>query len=674
MGKIQELSVQLANQIAAGEVVERPASVVKELLENAIDAGASVVEINIEEAGLKKIEIIDNGEGILSSDVEIAFKRHATSKIKNRDDLFRIATLGFRGEALPSIASVSKIKIETASADENVGTIVEFVGGKLVSRTTGQLRIGTKITVENLFFNTPARLKYVKSVQTEYSAIVDVITKIAFANPKIAITLNNNGKTFLKTPGNGNLLQLLANVYGLSVSKKMVEIKGSNLDFEIDGYVSLPEVTRSNRNFISILINGRYIKNYALNAAIVRGYGSKLMQNRFPIAVLNIKMDPILSDINVHPSKQEIRLSKEKELSDLIIKTISSALGELNLIPEAMRADAFKRVTIGKNAPAEQGRLDFDAQQSADESSPREGGRNKEISTMIFDTDFSNGAAIEKKNGGNNASLKFDLEKGFYNDSATIVTDSHVEELPAAVRRDENFEVKGDFKPATQEKLKDLSKFEMINEDPQKPEAHEVLHAREKVGFAQFDYIGQFHGTYLLAQNIDGLYIVDQHAAQERINYEKYRKEIGQVNNDQKVLLTPIILEYSPSELVKIRSQLDKFKNYGISIEEFDAKSLVIREVPVWLHNQDAESAIRDIIATIIEKNRFSIEEFLHELAVSMSCKRSIKANHNLTTVQATQLISDLNKCGNPFNCPHGRPVIISFTNDDIEKLFKRIV
>ncbi|EHV0132214.1 DNA mismatch repair endonuclease MutL, partial [Enterococcus faecalis] len=343
MGKIQELSEQLANQIAAGEVVERPASVVKELVENALDAGSTQIDIFIEEAGLKTIQIIDNGEGIAKEDVLNAFKRHATSKIHTRDDLFRIRSLGFRGEALPSIASVSEMIVETATAEEEEGSYVILKGGKVEENRPAALRKGTKMTVSNLFYNTPARLKYVKTIQTELANIGDIVNRLALSHPKVAFRLVHDGHKMMSTTGNGDLKQTIAGIYGISTAKKMLKIEGKDLDFTLTGYVSLPEVTRASRNYLSTIINGRYIKNFALNKAIVAGYGSKLMVGRFPIAVLEIEMDPLLVDVNVHPTKQEVRLSKEKDLMALIEQAIQEVLSQEQLIPNAADNLRFKK-------------------------------------------------------------------------------------------------------------------------------------------------------------------------------------------------------------------------------------------------------------------------------------------------------------------------------------------
>ncbi|GAA5423298.1 DNA mismatch repair protein MutL [Tetragenococcus halophilus subsp. halophilus] len=357
--KILELSERLTNQIAAGEVVERPASVVKELIENAIDANSTQINILLEEAGLKKIQVIDNGTGISPEDAESAFKRHATSKIHSRDDLFRIRTLGFRGEALPSIASVSEITFETATENASQGTYLYLKGGKIEENQPSVLRQGTKIIVENLFYNTPARLKYVKTLQTELAHIGDIVNRLALSHPNVAFHLVHEGNQMLSTSGNGDLKQTMAGIYGVQTAKKMREIQAEDLDFKIHGYVTLPEVTRATRNYLSTIVNGRYIKNFALNKAIVNGYGSKLMVGRFPIAVIEIEMDPLLVDVNVHPTKQEVRLSKEQELTTLLSKTINERLREENLIPNAAENLDFNK-KVSEQEKAQQLSMDFE--------------------------------------------------------------------------------------------------------------------------------------------------------------------------------------------------------------------------------------------------------------------------------------------------------------------------
>lgn len=682
MGKIQELSERLANQIAAGEVVERPASVVKELVENAIDAGATQIDIAIEEAGLRKIQVIDNGEGIAEEDVVNAFKRHATSKIHNRDDLFRIRTLGFRGEALPSIASVSHVTLETAVAGQTQGTFLKLIGGKVEVQEAAPLRQGTKLTVENLFFNTPARLKYVKTLQTELANIGDIVNRLALSHPQIAFRLVHEGHKMLSTAGNGDLKQTIAGIFGVATAKKMLPIEIEDLDFKISGYVSLPEVTRASRNYLSTIINGRYIKNFALNKAIVQGYGSKLMIGRFPIAVIEITMDPLLVDVNVHPTKQEVRLSKEKELTALLAEAIKEALQEENLIPNAADNLAFKK-RLPRQDPAERPeQLQIDL---ADSATPVQ---NK--SDLAYDRTSGQFYVRESYPRDVDNSVDKFWEKA--EDNSPIDSqkaDSSVTESPKETYQQD---ISVD-KPFVKEALKDTSETypQEIQEEEEVERNHPDFHLGDKAGekmlaqalaeeaqesqqrFPDLEYFGQMHGTYLFAQSQEGLYIVDQHAAQERIKYEYFREKIGQVTDDLQELLVPIVLEYPNSDALKLKEQAENLAQVGIHLEDFGPNSFIVRNHPTWYPPGEEESIIREMIDMLLTTGTVSVKKFREATAIMMSCKRSIKANHHLNEMQARVLLQDLAKCENPFNCPHGRPVLIHFTNSDMEKMFKRI-
>ena len=480
MSKIIELPEVLANQIAAGEVIERPASVVKELVENAIDAGSSQITIEVEESGLKKIQVTDNGEGIAQEDVALSLQRHATSKIKSQADLFRIRTLGFRGEALPSIASISHFTLKTATADEDYGTLLVAKGGEIEKQEPISTPVGTKITVEDLFYNTPARLKYMKSLQSELAHIVDVVNRLSLAHPEVAFKLINDGRQMTITAGTGDLRQAIAGIYGLNTAKKMIEISNADLDFEVSGYISLPELTRANRNYITFLINGRYIKNFLLNRAILDGYGSKLMVGRFPIAVIDIQIDPYLADVNVHPTKQEVRISKEKELMVLISSAISESLREQDLIPDALE-NLAKSSTRGLAKP-------------------------EQTTLPLKQTD-----------------LYYDKERQDF-----FVKSDTVEEQPRQVFNDIDKVVKEVDKQPSVKYAQRLTPETSGDEHDALDFANkakitrmiETLDTEESSTFPELDYFGQMHGTYLFAQGTDGLYIIDQHAGQERVKYE----------------------------------------------------------------------------------------------------------------------------------------------------------
>ncbi|OJG78341.1 DNA mismatch repair protein MutL [Enterococcus pallens] len=675
MGKIQELSERLANQIAAGEVVERPASVVKELVENAIDAHATQIDILIEEAGLKKIQVVDNGEGIAQDDVKNAFKRHATSKIHNRDDLFRIRTLGFRGEALPSIASVSELTIETATADEKQGSYLWLKGGRIEENRPTALRVGTKITVENLFFNTPARLKYVKSLQTELANIGDIVNRMALSHPKVAFRLVHDGHKMLATSGNGDLKQAVAGIYGISVAKKMLEITAQDLDFALKGYISLPEVTRASRNYLSIIINGRYIKNFALNKAIVNGYQSKLMVGRFPIAVIEIEMDPLLVDVNVHPTKQEVRLSKEKELMALISQTIADSLRQVNLIPDAGESPSFKR----KVETAKSQQLDLALEQPTGKKSgltfnpetgrfhvePREEAEaSSTIGKKIIESSDKAPVSVVEESSGSFSVPEPETETNIESAITAEAPADFSEELTVNEKAEE-------LREAAEHPEFDLST--LSGEREVEKAIDKLTHEQPKERFPMLEYFGQMHGTYLFAQSKDGLYIVDQHAAQERIKYEYFREKIGDVSNDLQELLVPFVLDYPSNDAIKLKEQKELLEEVGIYLEEFGPNSFIVRAHPTWYPAGQEESTIREMIDMLLITGSVSVKKFREATAIMMSCKRSIKANHHLNEAQARVLLTDLAECENPFNCPHGRPVLIHFSNSDMEHLFKRI-
>ncbi|MCK4069466.1 DNA mismatch repair endonuclease MutL [Streptococcus suis] len=632
MSHIIELPEILANQIAAGEVIERPASVVKELVENSIDAGASQIEISVEEAGLKMIQITDNGEGIAPDEVALALRRHATSKIKSQSDLFRIRTLGFRGEALPSIASVSHMIIGTATADSAHGLHLEAKGGVIEKEKPVSRPVGTQITVSDLFYNTPARLKYVRSQQAELSHIVDVVNRLSLAHPEIAFALVNEGRELIRTAGTGKLRQAISGIYGIASAKKMVEIEAEDLDFQISGYVSLPELTRANRNYISIFINGRYIKNFLLNRAILEGYGSKLMVGRFPLAVISIEIDPYLADVNVHPTKQEVRISKEKELMTLIREAISQALKEQDLIPDAL--ENLAQSSTRPKVKAEQGTLPL---------------REPKIYYDTIKQDFF---------------LKPDVVaedvKPLEEDRQEIV-ESPVENKPTSVQFAERQSVESEDQEHPNLSAKELAKLA------------DKLDREETSTFPELEYFGQMHGTYLFAQGKTGLYIIDQHAAQERVKYEYYREKIGQVDNLAQQLLVPYIFEFPQNDALDLVHKMDALRQVGVNLEEYGANQFILREHPIWMKEEEIESGIYEMCDMLLLTDQVSIKQYRAELAIMMSCKRSIKANHALDDYSARDLLRQLSYCQNPYNCPHGRPVLVHFSKSDMEKMFRRI-
>ena len=596
----------LSNKIAAGEVVERPSSIVKELVENSIDADSTVIEIALEEAGLTKIRVTDNGKGMSQQDAVQAFERHATSKIENEHDLFRIRTLGFRGEALASIASVSKIELWTSDG-ESTGTEVFIDGGKLIKHDNAAYRKGTDITVSQLFFNTPARLKYMKTIQTELGHTIGLVNRLALSHPHIAFKLTHYSQTLLQTSGSGDQLRVLADIYGISAARKMVPFKGENADYAVNGYVSLPEMTRASRNYMTTIVNGRWIQSYAINRALLDAFHTFLPIGRYPISVINVEGDPFLTDVNVHPSKQQIRMSKEGELLTLIKESIHKAIQGNVIVPEVTKKETVRP------KPSEQVRFW--------ESPPRQELPTKKFSTPV---------------------------------QQPVNTPSPIYEKVEQTTQESNW---------------------AVNEPLPNNDVTESEDEPTKELFPQLFPVGQVHGTYIIAQNEDGFFMIDQHAAQERIKYEYFRDKLKEAeNNERQLLLVPLTFHYSVDEKTRIEEGRNLLEDVGIYLEEFGHTSYIVREFPTWFPAGEETEIIEEVIEQVLNSRKIDIGKLREEAAIMMSCKRSIKANHHLTMADMERLLNDLAEAENPFTCPHGRPVLIHFTTYEIEKMFKRVM
>jgi len=582
MSKIKIMDEILANKIAAGEVVERCASVVKELVENSIDAKSTEIKVELKEAGTLLIKVTDNGSGMDNTDAVVAFNRHATSKIIDEDDLYKINTLGFRGEALASIASVSNVLLKTSTGE--VGTLVNIKGGKVINVENTDARKGTSIEVTELFYNTPARLKHMKSLYTELASITEYMNKIALSNPNIRFTLINNNNVLLKTDGSGNLLKTISNIYGIQTAKKMLEITATDDDYDINGYISLPEIQRSNRNHIITLVNGRVVRNMDLNRVINDAYHSYKPDNRYPVVILSIEVDPSLVDVNIHPTKMDIKFSKMEELLNLVDKIIKDKLKKQTLIPE-----------------------------------------------------------IEEP-------IKMPVSE------AIISKDTNIETIIKP--KEKKIE-----KPKYEEITLELNRVNEEKEEYKEPERR----------LPELYPVGLVHGTYIICQNDEGMYLIDQHAAKERINYELFKEKLNNPTKEKISMLLPITFELSNTEYIVLKENFEFLNNMGFEIEEFGINSIIIKSHPSWLTKDFEDLQIRKIIELIIEKEKnFTIDKFNDHLAATLACKASIKANTNISINEMESLINDLRKCNNPFNCPHGRPSIIFYSNYELEKLFKR--
>ena len=640
MPKIHQLSTTLSNQIAAGEVIERPASVVKELVENSIDAQATQIDVKVSAAGLQKIQVSDNGVGIDPDDVATAFLRHATSKILTTRDLFNVHSLGFRGEALASIAAVADVTLTTAT-DSGIGAKIHVKGGKVEDQTTAAHRRGTDVEVSDLFFNTPARLKYMKSQQTELGKIVDIVSRLALANPSIAFTVSHDGNMVVRTAGQGDLRQTLAGIYGLPVARSMVDFQAQDLDFQVSGLTSLPETTRASRNYLSMVVNGRYIKNFQLTKAVIAGYGSKLMVGRYPMGVITIQMDAALVDVNVHPTKAEVRLSKEDQLSHLLSEAIRSRLAKENLIPDAL-----------DNLPKRE-HYDLDQLElTLNKISPKTAAPTPPQGTELHEETHDQPVNTPQAASTPSAETAPDLTMDDLDDRPIF---SEPQRLAAWDQRYQQLDA--NVAPAL---VEDLPAQDLKRNEPAER-------------FPDLTYLAQVHGTYLLAESSDGLYILDQHAAQERVNYEFYRQEIGKVSTDQQHLLVPIVLDYSAADAIDIRTHRDVLESVGLYLEDFGQNSFVVEHHPTWFKAGQEEDTIKEMVDWVLRDGKITVAAFREKTAIMMSCKRAIKANHHLDDKQARALIQKLPQCENPFNCPHGRPVLVHFSNTDLEKMFKRI-
>ena len=707
MGKINILSAELSNKIAAGEVVERPSSVVKELVENSIDAGSTNIKVIIKEFGIQQIRIIDNGSGISNDDLARAFLRHATSKISADYDLFHIETLGFRGEALASISSVSKVTIKSC-AGEAQGKMMVLEGGKVVSEEYYAPIKGTDLSVENLFYNTPARLKYLRNPHTEQANITNIIHKFALSYPNVAFELHVDGKITFKTYGDGDVHKILSKIYNMGVARNMIEFSGNNDDYRVFGYISVPEETRASKNYINIFINGRYIKNYGIQNAIIDAYGTLLMINRYPLCVINIEMDPILLDVNVHPTKQEVRLSKEAELIRLIKEVIAERLSNYTYIPQGMNNVLTKKEKAkiekinfldeldnkfgdveDKNIFSEEKKepeVDLEVELSFPDTQEEVASHVIQEDEFLFGGDLLTNSAEEKipvqskENTFNQRNktqkIKSDLPDLSYsshprdnrNKFGDKPTKKEIENFMNFSKKEDNSSYDDRTEKVVSNVVKDDSHFNEIKD------AKIVQDDDTKVRtLPDLKVLAQIFKTYILSEADNKLFLIDQHAAAERYNYEKLQREFIERKNYKKQMLIPLMFDFSVEEAAEVRNNLEKFEELGIVFEEFGDNSYVVREFPGWIE-EDEEQMIKIIVEKVLRNNNITFNELRNDAIAMASCKMSIKANQVLTDVEMNKVISDLYECKNPFTCPHGRPIITKMEKKDLEKMFKRIV
>ncbi|RJE90152.1 DNA mismatch repair endonuclease MutL [Paenibacillus sp. 1011MAR3C5] len=739
MSRIKVLDEQLANQIAAGEVVERPSSVVKELVENAIDAGGTEIDIAIEEGGLTLIRVTDNGGGIEPDDIATAFQRHATSKISTSSDLFRIASLGFRGEALPSIAAVSRLTCISANTDSGLARKLVIEGGHVTADEPANAPRGTDMSVRDLFYNTPARLKYMKSIQTELGHISDYINRLALAHPGIAFTLKHNGNALLRTMGTGDRLQVIAAIYGTSAAKAMLPVSGSDADYELTGFISKPDLTRANRNGITAVVNGRYIRSHAVNQSLLQAYHTLLPINRFPLVVLELGMHPGLLDVNVHPSKMEVRFSKETELRALIERTVKAALGAHRYIPGAATGSSRSKPEYVQDAISFHiaDRIGEQAQGNGQPGSPTSGADAAAAASSSARSEAAASASFgsySPETEGKQASSKDvrgSVRQGGRSDRPSWQSQPpHREQVPrdAAERlyapsaqtpdpRDEDWAWReaatasygneNHTAPAAGNAVSPIQEQPNLSRDeavqptigeadgavdsssnpaegmPTKPESDAAYTGEGQAdempsavpSFPELHWIGQHHGTYIVAQADDGLYLIDQHAAHERINYEYYLHKFGNPVAASQGLLVPLTLEFTPGDAAQLRDMTDLFREAGVEIEPFGAQTFLVRAYPEWMPEGEEQSLIEEMAELLIEERKsINVTKLREKAAIMCACKASIKANDRMTREEGDTLLARLSRCMQPYTCPHGRPIIVHLSTYQLEKMFKRVM
>lgn len=658
---IEVLSDLLANKIAAGEVVERPASVIKELIENAVDAGGTEVVIEVEQGGLDLIKVADNGVGMEPEDVLTAFERHATSKIKSEKDLFRIRTLGFRGEALPSIASVSKTEVKTRTQEANEGTLIKIEGGRLITQGVTAAKKGTDIAVRDLFFNTPARLKYLKTIQTELGHMIDIVNRQALAHPLISFRMYHNGRQLLQTPGDGHLLHTIAAIYGHEVAKQMLPIEWADYDYKITGAIGFPELNRANRNHCTFLVNGRFVRSYQLLNAVQNAYHTRLPINRYPVCVIAVELDPSLVDVNVHPNKLEVRFSEEKDVRHAVQQAVERALSVQTFIPKAT-AKLVETQPAEPNEKTVQNRFDFQAGKG--ESAPSTG----PLPAPAPYKEGSNGPAYrEPLPHGGSLVRETPLAKQY-----TARRDPIDRDTPG---RDQVEAAMGAYAkpnvPATP--VHPAADTTSVSETSPEPPSQQPAAERSLV--PQFRPVAQALGMYVIAQDESGLFIIDQHAAHEKVLYEKFTKKLNAREIHPLPLLVPLTFELTAAESAQLEQKIPLLADIQIEVEQFGGTTFLVRSVPDIWEGLEIQALLQELIDELLTEGRSQDPRLLIEAKViSKACKSAIKANQWLSMPEMIALCDQLSELDNPFTCPHGRPIIIHMSNYDLEKQFKRVM
>ena len=603
-------------------------------MENAIDAESTQIIVELIEAGIQQIKVSDNGKGIIAEDLPMAFMAHATSKIYETTDLFNINSLGFRGEALASIGSVSKVRVESMTEDDDSRHFIEIEGSKIIEEGLTQAKIGTTVEVNSLFYNTPARLKHLKTIKTELSHSLKFIQNIALAYPNIRFKLTHNGQEIFASHGNDNLQQVIASVYQPALARDLIPIQSESDDFSINGFISKPTLTRTSKQYIHWIINGRSVKSYMLDEVLIKAYGRQLMIGRYPIAIIRIQLDPRLVDVNVHPTKQTVRLSKEDELSELITQAVHRTLDVVNPIPSLEESNLPNVNRNNTNYDPVQ--FNFTQKTLSTNNEPNRG-QDTEPEAKLTDYKEQLHHALNNNGSNRSSSIGEPTEVNYQRSEPTNETIQTT-----------------DFDPST------------TNKQPVEESK------RYSLDFYSLRYVGQIHGTYLIAENETGFYLIDQHAAQERIRYEDLMNEEVDVSIQQQLLM-PIIINFTTSEMEIISELEEQFEKLGLYLELMGPTSYKLESYPDWLYYEEVEGLVTDLVELLNKQPNLTVQELKERSIIMQSCRGAIKANHYLDDKQAIALIHGLDGLEDPYHCPHGRPVFVEFDQNTLEKLFKRI-
>lgn len=675
MTRIHVLDEHLTNMIAAGEVVERPANIVKECVENSLDAGAKTIDIEVYEGGITRVVIEDDGTGMDREDAELAFCRHATSKLKSEDDLFSISTMGFRGEALPSIASVADVVLQTD--DGTAGTRLHYSYGKLESVEEGRFPKGTRIEISGLFVKTPARFKYLRRPAYEFSIIADIVNKIALSHPDVRFTLSHDGRPVFNSAGSGSRQEILYQMYGRDVAAAAVAVDEKNEDFHVTGFVVQPKISRASRHYMFLSVNGRIVRSKQMQDALIDAYADYMPPGRYPIAILDVEVDTQLVDVNVHPNKWEVRIAKQPELIELIGQTVRRAFDlQLRTVEISNRTleDSHQEPNrFERQAQAMERNGDFRSYEQSDNTDKTSAGK---YSSGNRQTRESEDLPWGRRQEYHEQPSLFQRGNSAEENDASQNRSDQTEENPASVERSHGMESPAGSAPDSGSlKVSDSAQTPSIDYPvPVIPETREEFHpqAAGKAFFHELRVIGQLRDSYILCEGPEGLVVIDQHAAQERYHYEQLREKLRHPDGQTQPLMVPVLLKAGHKVLAGLEDINRQLEIHGLRFEVFGTDQVIVRELPLWLTDADEAAFFQDLLDQFETMETVDPAALRKHIIATMACHSSIRFNRTLTMQEMEQVILDLQKCAQPYHCPHGRPTVITLSDARLRREFER--